>query len=287
MTADVNIAGELDTVGLAVAQAAQRGAASATVILFGSRARGDHRANSDVDLLIVCDGSSITAEAGARQAIREYFTAHPPNRNVDIIAMSRERFNYCRRARNHVAGQAIQDGVVMNGEKMDDVSNNDDGYVADWPDVKERLIATYRNLRAFETLISELPDDNETYAFHAQQAVENAIKAWVSAAGLSYRLTHDLDEVAAIILNDPGQARSLAGHQLQILMDYITTEDPANPVRKINWLTRYAVEYRYGGTNHRMDGTERGRFHTEIVLAIQTMTNHVYTITGTGPSDLQ
>ena len=57
MTPAAEIGNQADAVGLTVARAAQRVAAPDTVILFGSRARGDHRANSDVDLLIVYNDS--------------------------------------------------------------------------------------------------------------------------------------------------------------------------------------------------------------------------------------
>ena len=104
--------------------------------------------------------------------------------------MSRERFDYCRQARNHVAGQAFRDGVIMDGETLDDVPDCNGGYPENWPDIpdiKERLLASYRNLRVFDLTIEQLPNDQESYGFHAQQSVENAVKAWVSATGLSYR----------------------------------------------------------------------------------------------------
>ena len=287
MTPAAEIGNQPDAVGLTVARAAQRVAAPDTVILFGSRARGDHRANSDVDLLIVYNDSSITPRGDVRQAIREYFAAHPPALSVDIVTMSRDRFDYCSRAQNHVAGQALQDGIIMSGEELECGSDYDDGYPTDWPDIKQRLINAYRNLRMFELGIAELPEDQESYGFHAQQAVENVTKAWMSAAGLRYRRAHDLDEIAAMIFSDPQQANSLAGHQLQVLMGYTTGPDPDDPYRNKNWLTRYAVDYRYSGTGYRRDDLDRSRFRQEINLAVHTIINHVYDITGTNLSDLQ
>ena len=94
----------------------------------------------------------------------------------------------------------------MDGETLDNVPDCNDGYPENWPDIpdiKERLLASYRNLRVFDLTIEQLPNDQESYGFHAQQSIENAVKAWVSATGLSYRRTHDLAE---IILDDPEQA---------------------------------------------------------------------------------
>ena len=112
-----------DAVGLAVARAAQRGAEPDTVILFGSRARGDHRENSDVDLLIVYKDNFISPYAGAQKAVREYFKQNPPELTVNIIPISRDKFDHGRRAPNHLAGQALRDGIIMSEDKLDQLPN--------------------------------------------------------------------------------------------------------------------------------------------------------------------
>ena len=66
-----------------------------------------------------------------------------------------------------------------------------------------------------------------------------------------------------------------------------TALNPDHPVRILNWLTNYAVDYRYGGTGYRRDGLDQSRFRQEINLAVHTIINHVYDVTGTNPSDLE
>ena len=276
-----------DPTGLAVARVAQDAALPDTVILFGSRARGDHRQNSDVDLLVVCSQGTTGPGSRMRRAIRKHFDNNPPRLDVDIITMERQRFDYCRRARNHVAGQAMRDGIVMSGERLDYTYNYDDEYPESWPDVKERLIAAHRNMRAFEFNLDGLPDDQETYGFHAQQSVENSIKAWLSAAELEYRKVHDLEEISGLIFGNEREANTLAGHQLRMLMDYATFENPDHPREYENWLTRYAVDYRYSGTGFRMDDLDRARFHREITLAVHTFINRAHELTKTDASDLR
>ena len=61
--------------------------------------------------------------------------------------------------------------------------------------------------------------------FHAQQAVEKALKAVMCMRGLEYRRTHDLEELAAQ-LEDAGDA-------------------PQVTQAELSRLTPYAVEYRY------------------------------------------
>ena len=276
-----------DPIGLTVARAAQKAVAPDTVILFGSRARGDHRPNSDVDLLIVCNQEGSDSRSETRKAIRNYFEATPPRLDVDIIAMEREKFDYCRRAKNHVAGQAMRDGIIMSGERLDYTHNYDDDYPESWPDVRERLIASYRNLGAFDYLLAGRPHDQESYGFHAQQAVENSIKAWLSSAGLEYRKVHDLEEISDVIFSSPSEANTLAAQQLSMLIDYTSFERTDRPGEYENWLTRYAVDYRYSGTGFRMDDLDRERFHQEIHLAVRTFINRAHELTGTSASDLQ
>jgi HEPN domain-containing protein len=40
---------------------------------------------------------------------------------------------------------------------------------------------------------------DEIFGFHAQQAVEKALKAWCAHRGITYPLTHDLSELFALL----------------------------------------------------------------------------------------
>ena len=275
-----------DWTALEVARAVQSEMTEDTVILFGSRARGDHRPNSDVDLLIISDAGAVVATGRATRAAREHFRDNPPRLRVDVVTMSLERFNYCRRAKNHVAAQAIRDGVVMSDENLNLSSPGADGYPDSWPDVKERLQAVYRHMGVFGREIDHPDGIQEMYGFHAQQAVENAIKAWLSAAGLEYRAVHDLREVADQILADPTEAGTLAAAQLRLLIDYTSFPNAGRAGSPDNWLTLYAVSYRYSGTAFRMDDIDRDRFRAEINLAVGTFINRAYELTGTNETDV-
>lgn len=275
-----------DPIALAAAQAAQQAVSPDTVILFGSRARGDHRPNSDLDLLIVCADDVVSPTARAKKAVRTYFAANPPRLAADVVPIRKAKFDYCRRAKNHVAGQALRDGIIMSGEKFDSTPASD-AHPDSWPDVKERLQAAYRHLGAFIREIEHPDGEQEIYGFQAQQAIENAIKAWLSAANLDYRRVHDLIETAETLLNDPGESNTLAAAQLRLLMDYTSFEEPDRPGEYENWLTLYAVAYRYGGTAFRMDDLQRSRFRREITLAAGTFINRAYALTGTGESDVR
>ena len=87
-------------------------------------------------------------------------------------------FNYCRRAKNHVASQAYSKGIIMGGGRLDFSSNDEDEYPASWPDAKSRIQATYRYLGGFRREFEHPGGKQEDYCFHAQKAVGNSLKAW-------------------------------------------------------------------------------------------------------------
>ena len=276
-----------DPTAINIAKAIQEEVKSSTVILFGSRANGTHGEASDVDILLVCDKDRIAEISRAQRAAKAYMRRCPPKLRVDIVSMETERFHYCRRAQNHVAGQAARKGIIMAPERLDYSASYDDEYPASWPDVRERILAAYRNLGGFQREFEHPEGVQENYGFHAQQAVENSLKAWVSAAGLTYSRVHDLDDLVSDILNHPAESATLAAEQLKLLMDFTTIQDPHDPRQTINWLTRYAVQYRYEGASHVMDQSESARFRDEVILAVRTFINRAQELTGTNDQDLR
>jgi len=72
------------------------------------------------------------------------------------------------------------------------------------PDHARLLLETaQKDLRALEAMRDPSAFAEEIFGFHAQQAVEKAIKAWLSLAGLQYPRTHDL-EALLVLLEDSG-----------------------------------------------------------------------------------
>ena len=235
MMTQISVKQSYDPKAKAVAEAVYDAVRPVAVILFGSRARGDYHKDSDVDLLVItadnAEGSDwrgryVDASAAAHDKAQAVY-GFPMG--VDIVQMSESRFADCRRAKNHVAGQAVRDGVIVSlqplpGEGQPPVN---------WPDIRTRFIAATRNLRDLELNI-EANTSQEIIGFLAQQAIENALKAWISALDDEYRNTHDLAKLAAIIRGHPAEKDSPAGEALF-------------------WLTSYAVEYRYEGARVKVD----------------------------------
>ena len=286
---------EADAIGLAVARAAQEAAPEATVILFGSRARGDHRPDSDVDLMVVWDDTkAVPAVAGgetAHDAAYRKLRELPGKFGLDIIGMTRERFAYCRRARNHVAAQALRDGIIMNDDEFDDLSDEyDDDYPAGWPDIRQRLINARLRLGSMNHSINTGLDDQDLIGFIAQQAVENALKGWISAIDCEYTNIHRIADLADIIMDNVAEGSSPARDELDALVEFIMLppEELARrrPRDPRDWLTQYAVDYRYGGAEHRLDAGGYRELQERISRAVEAFVAETFRLTGTGPGDL-
>lgn len=57
---------------------------------------------------------------------------------------------------------------------------------------RKLLLMAEKDMKAMELMISPESIDDEIYGFHAQQAVEKSLKAWISVIGGTYSFTHDL-----------------------------------------------------------------------------------------------
>ena len=239
-----------DPRAVAVARAVYEAVRPESVILFGSRARGDYREDSDVDLMLICDGCMsnedyMKAQRAAGQAVRNVYRTH---HGVDLLPMDKSEYLRCRGGINHVAAQAARDGVDMNGDKEE--YEPDRGQNFDWEDVRQRVINMDRNLKDTGAMIAA-GVSQEAIGFHAQQALENILKGWISAIGERYENTHDLEELMGIIRSVPEEWDTPAGEELK-------------------WLTRYAVRYRYTGAVIEMDDpVELHRTIARTVLAIE------------------
>ncbi len=222
-----------DPKAVAVARAVYDAVRPEKVILFGSRARGDYRADSDIDLLVISD-DDLTREGymNARKVVMEAATRiYGDYFDANLVWMPMEKYMECRKGINHVAAQAARDGVDMNGEKEEYQRAPETSF--DWPDVRQRVINANRELIAVDVMIAG-GGPQESISFHAQQALENILKGWISAFGAEYGNIHNLGKLIGIIRGDSQEYDTPAG------------EEPA-------WLTEYAVEYRYEGAQLVMD----------------------------------
>jgi uncharacterized protein len=86
-----------------------------TIILFGSRARGDARADSDVDLLIVERDPFGPGRSRVGEATRLYMALRHVPVSADLLLYSRDEIEHWKGSLNHVVGRAWREGRVLHG----------------------------------------------------------------------------------------------------------------------------------------------------------------------------
>jgi HEPN domain-containing protein len=70
------------------------------------------------------------------------------------------------------------------------------------PDFKQAqafMRVARRDLTALAGMLDKLIFADEIFGFHAQQAVEKCLKAWLCAVGQTYPLTHDLSRLLVLL----------------------------------------------------------------------------------------
>lgn len=85
------------------------------VLFFGSRARGDHREDSDIDLLVVgprdvqFDNACRTAANIAMQSAYDHHVG------IDVVPLEPAHFDFMQHGINHIAAKAARDGITTMG----------------------------------------------------------------------------------------------------------------------------------------------------------------------------
>ncbi len=213
-------------------------------VLFGSRARGEHRDDSDIDLLLlVPDRQDMNvqrfstfwhmATRAGKQAIQQCYNPTWSG-GLDLVFYRVSDFQFYRTAPNHMAYSVLQEGIPVDETHWNTLCNQaphrdpQEPNTDNWPAIRRFCQVAYRNLGAMYDLLDGLFAAQENAGFCAQQAIENALKGWISALGLPVEKIHDLDQLIEII-----------GSALE------DTHDLPSQRQTFTWLTDYAVKYRY------------------------------------------
>jgi predicted nucleotidyltransferase len=79
------------------------------IIPFGSRARGDNRPDSDVDLMVI----ESSLEAKHRRTIPILRPLSGVDASVDVVWYTPEEFEDWSGIRTHLVGRVLREGVVL------------------------------------------------------------------------------------------------------------------------------------------------------------------------------
>ncbi len=85
----------------------------ARIILFGSRARGDARTRSDVDLLIVQDHPFASSRSRLEQKGRLWRALAKFDVSKDILLFAPDEIRRWADSKNHVIAHALREGKVI------------------------------------------------------------------------------------------------------------------------------------------------------------------------------
>lgn len=199
-----------DARALHVAKALREAIDVECVILFGSRARGDWNDRSDIDLMIIePDTSELIPRMSEIQQTASALAdlAYLGHVGIDFVYLSRAEYERKSvHTLNHVARFARRDGIPVPRDPDDFPGDDttDDPNHCDEP-MERELRTTDANTyyRAMHTMMDSGITD-KVVVYNAQQALEHAMKALISAQGHAYSHTHELDQlVADINSNDP------------------------------------------------------------------------------------
>ncbi len=200
------------------------------VILFGSRARGDARKDSDYDLLIV--GPSDDPQR--KRTGDAYAALHEISISMDVHWWTRNEIDEWQLVRSHFINRILRDGKPLYVRSSPRASDRDasrrsargplkmpiDLARTLWEKAENDLFAARATLAAGRAY--------DTICFHAQQAAEKSLKALLAASDVIPPRTHELADLIA-------------------LAKETVAEWPFADAR-IKVLTHYAVDIRYAAT---------------------------------------
>ena len=185
-----------DPRALSVARAVHQREQPLATILFGSRARGDYEERrSDIDIMLVQpdepDGEyKGSVEVWAEGIVRATYGRRVP---IQLVWLTQKRFHEGKRYINHVATQALFDGIIMTQDPEEYHNRGADDAEAgyDWRNYDNRILHADLHLAAFVQMIASGSHDL-LIGQQAQGALEHAMKALLEAHGVRYRRTHDI-----------------------------------------------------------------------------------------------
>jgi HEPN domain-containing protein len=165
------------------------------VILFGSKARGEARRGSDIDLMVVVDDDTPAeklAWSAYRHACRTYRAP------ADIFPIRAAAFERDRGIIGTLAAEAEIDGIVVYGSPKGAAPMKGPDPNARWDAVLRWLAVADIDRQTVTVCVAADPPLRASAAFHCQQAVEKLLKGFLTLAGKRSRKTHSLSQLGAM-----------------------------------------------------------------------------------------
>lgn len=226
------------------------------VVLFGSRARGDHKPDSDIDILVI-EQTPRATEVVRRQYDESLRGVYP---EYTLILHSLSDVEEWQDVPNHLISAALSEGELLYEDSA----------------ALREMVCTPVGLRVAEgkrrrtqedlarlwfkranddlSLCQKLVDDEKYYGavcFHAQQAAEKYLKGLLALHKFRVKKTHDLEELVKLC-----SAILPAGLFAQLKLEMMS---------KYYWEPRYSMDFE-PGLDTAKEALEHAKQMREIVL---------------------
>jgi HEPN domain-containing protein len=104
------------------------------------------------------------------------------------------------------------------------------------------LEAAERDLRAISSMLNKIDFAEEIFGFHAQQAVEKSVKAWLSLLNVEYPRTHDLSFLFTLLIEVDSSAAAFKNltefNPYAVQFRYETYDDMDEPLDRFETCSR-------------------------------------------------
>ena len=171
------------------------------MMLFGSRARGDHRPDSDIDLLLL-DGTGKESkednkqtrlqEAGNQAAARIY--GQDPHPEVQVVPMRTCTYQRTKHSRNFLAGHIATDMVLAEGDPQR-WNRNPGDFSAEPIFARRNAVEALKATTILNEWRVKYPDEEDDLVLKAQEALSRAHDAIASRAGLTIRRDESIQSI--------------------------------------------------------------------------------------------
>ncbi|MCY4521941.1 MAG: nucleotidyltransferase domain-containing protein [Caldilineaceae bacterium] len=179
LTADLDYGqGVPDPRALAFAAELQERLADAQVLLFGSRATGDWRPGSDIDLAVIGGDPDVAEEVLAQVCAQEQPYADLPF--AQMVHFAAAEFDQCRTSLPHIAGQIQKHGLTPAGEQLSPMAQDNP-----WPGIQDLLQPGRRYLEYALIALGTKRLEGAT-VFNAHCALERCIKAALAVTRIDF-----------------------------------------------------------------------------------------------------
>ena len=168
------------------------------VMLFGSRARGDHRPDSDMDILLLTDTAQEGVhqphmqEAGEQAAAKVY--GEHPHPEVQVVAMLPDTYQNTKHSRNFLAGHIAADVVLAEGDPLRWKRNPGD-FSAEPIFAQENAVEALQATTVLNEWRVKYPEEEDDLVLKAQEALGRAHHAIASSAGLTIRREETIQSI--------------------------------------------------------------------------------------------